>query len=157
MGKGMACGWPALSGHWLPITGCWQYLVGVLWLMFGLLFLHLCTFLGCFCPRTLVFLNNGLGKLPWTSSISYLYAKLRIINRNVSGLATDSPCNVWGRGWTTRLLFDGLPFGLHILKQLVCRFGIVERSFTMIYFSFSYVFIHCPSCIILLKYILSLG
>ena len=36
----------------------------------------------------------------------HLHAILRIISRGVSGLATDSPCGVWGRGWTTCLLHD---------------------------------------------------
>ena len=41
--------------------------------------------------------NNGLNKLPWTS---YLHAIQKIISSGVSGLATDSPCGVWGREWT---------------------------------------------------------
>ena len=42
--------------------------------------------------------NNGLDMLSWTSFISGLYTKLRIINRSVTDLATDSPCRVWGHG-----------------------------------------------------------
>ena len=38
---------------------------------------------------------------------------LRIISRGVSGLATDSPCGVWGRGWPTCLLHDSPLFGSH--------------------------------------------
>ena len=36
----------------------------------------------------------------------HLHGILRIISRGVSGLATDYPCGVWGRGWTTCLLHD---------------------------------------------------
>ena len=62
----------------------------------------------CTCsPRTLLS-NNGLNKLPWTS---YLHAILSIISRGVSGLATDSPCGVWGRGLTICLLHDSPLFG----------------------------------------------
>ena len=43
----------------------------------------------------------------------HLHAMLRIISRGVSGLATDSPCGVWGRGWTTCLLHDSPLFGSH--------------------------------------------
>ena len=109
--------WPALLGHWLSYTGCWQYLLVMYWLLFGVLFLFLTTSLGCFCPRTLQIVQsviNGLNKLPWTS---YLHAILRIISKGVSGLATDSPCGVWGRGWTTCLLHDSPLFSLHILNE----------------------------------------
>ena len=44
--------WPALSGHWLSCTGRCQYLLNMKCLMYGLLFLQLCTSLGCFGPRT---------------------------------------------------------------------------------------------------------
>ena len=43
----------------------------------------------------------------------HLHAILRIITRGVSGWATDSPCGVWGRGWTTCLLHDSPLFGSH--------------------------------------------
>ena len=66
-----------------------------------------------FLSTDLPFANNGLNKMPWTSYISYLHAILRIISRGVSGLATGSPCGVWGRGWTTCLLRDSPLFGLH--------------------------------------------
>ena len=58
-----------------------------------------------------------------------LHAILRIISRGVSGLATDSPCGVWGRGWTTCLLHDS-PFSAHISKwELVCKFGVIFHIF----------------------------
>ena len=72
--------WPALSGHWLSCTGCCQYLLNMKCLIHGLLFLHL-------------------------STIDFLYIiftnKPSIIRKRVSGFATDSPCSVWGHGWST--------------------------------------------------------
>ena len=52
-------------------------------------------------------IKNGLGKLLRT-----LDTILRKINRSVPGLATDSPCGVWGRGLTICLLNDGPLLGL---------------------------------------------
>ena len=43
---------------------------------------------------------------------------LMIISRGVSGLATDSPCGVWGRGWTTCLLHDSPLFGSHFKMRV---------------------------------------
>ena len=48
----------------------------------------------------------------------YLQAILRIISRGVSGLATDSPCGVCGRGWTTCLLHDSPLFGSHFKMRV---------------------------------------
>ena len=52
-------------------------------------------------------------KLPWTSFI--LHTKLWIISRGVSGLATDSTCGLWGRGWTTCLLYGSSLFNVCLL------------------------------------------
>ena len=38
--------------------------------------------------------------------------------RGVSGLATDSPCGVWGSGWTTYLLHDSPLFGPHFKMRV---------------------------------------
>ena len=86
----------------------------VLTFMFGRLLLFLTTFLWCFV-HGFCFSNNGLNKLPWTS---YLHAILRIISRGVSGLATDSPCGVWGHGWTTCLLHDIPLFSSHFKMRV---------------------------------------
>ena len=43
-------------------------------------------------------------RLVTTDLICIILTCYTIINRNVSGLATDSPRGVWGRGWTTCLL-----------------------------------------------------
>ena len=48
----------------------------------------------------------------------HLHAILRIISRGASGLATDSPCGVWGRGWATCLLHDSPPFGSHFKMRV---------------------------------------
>ena len=48
----------------------------------------------------------------------HLHAILRIISRGVSGLATDSPCGVWGRGWTTCHLHDSPLFGSHFKMRV---------------------------------------
>ena len=120
--------WPALLGHWLSYTGCWQSLLVMYWLMFGMLFLSLTTSLWFFV-HGLCFSNNGLNKVPWTS---YLHAILRIIRRDVSGLATDSSCGVWGRGWTTCLCMI-VHFSAHILKwELVCKFRVRFHIFIII-------------------------
>ena len=48
----------------------------------------------------------------------HLHAILRINSRGVSGLATDSPCGVWGRGWTTCLLHYSPIFGSHFKMRV---------------------------------------
>ena len=59
----------------------------------------------------------------------HLHAILNIISRGVSGLATDFPCGVWGRGWTTCFLHDSI-FSAHISKwELVCKFGVIFHTF----------------------------
>ena len=55
---------------------------------YGILFLHLQTSLGCFCPQTF-FSNNGLDTFPWPPLIPDLHFRLWIIGRSASGLATD--------------------------------------------------------------------
>ena len=70
----------------------------------------------------------GLLYLPF-----YIHAELRIISWRFSGLATDSPCGVWGRGWSTSLLYVGLRWGFMYLKwQLLFTFGIMEWNFLLI-------------------------
>ena len=50
----------------------------------------------------------------------HLHAILRIISWGISGLATDSPCGVWGRGWTLASCMI-VHFSAHISKwELVC-------------------------------------
>ena len=83
----------------------------------------------------------------------HLHAILRIITGGVSGLATDSPCGVWGRGWTTCLLHDSPLFGSHwsdisyIHYHFLPRFTVSCMKLVMIFYSittFSYTkyFVH---------------
>ena len=112
----------------------------LIWLMFGILFLHLSTSLGCLCPQTF-FLNSGLDKyIPiyrqWAFFISDLYTKIRLISRSVSGFATGSSCGIWDRGWNTCRLYDGPLLGLCVLKwHFMCKFGMVVRNLLSIFFA----------------------
>ena len=118
--------WPALPGHWLSCTGCWQSLLVMFWLfMFGMLFLFLTTSL-----RWLLSTDFAFRMTDWTCCHGpHLHAILRITSRGVSGLATDSTCGVWGRGWTTCLLHDGPVFGSHF-KMRVGKFGVIFHILT---------------------------
>ena len=70
--------------------------------------------------------------LPMTSFISDVNAKLRIINRRFPGLETDSPCRVWVSGRTTCFLYDDALLALCFNWLLVCKFGMIERTFLLI-------------------------
>ena len=56
--------------------------------------------------------HGAIGPLYVTSSYSTC-----IFCRGVSGFATDCPCDVWCRGWTTCLLHIGPPFGNRFLNS----------------------------------------
>ena len=99
----VACGGLPFSGTGCPIPDVDNLCLLCIDLCLGCCFYFQPLPYGVFFVHGLCFSNNGLNKLPW---ISYLHAILRIISRGVSGLATDSPCGVWGRGWTTCLLDD---------------------------------------------------
>ena len=59
----------------------------------------------------------------------YLHAILRIISRSVSGLATDSPCGVWGVDEPLASCMI-VHFSAHISKwELVCKFGVIFHIF----------------------------
>ena len=106
--------WPALPGHWLSYTGCWLSLLVMYWL----LCLGYCFY---FNHLHMMFLSTDFAFriTDWTSCHGpHLHAILRIISRGVSGLATDSPCGVWGRGWTTCLLDDSPLFGSHFKMRV---------------------------------------
>ena len=126
--------WPALSRHWLFCTGCRLCLLSMKLLMCRTPFLHITTSLWFFCPRT-IFTKNSLDMLPRTPSIWDLHTILRIISIGVPSLATDSPCGIWGRGWTAWLLYDG-PLLVKILScQLVWTLDMVERDFSLDFLS----------------------
>ena len=47
-------------------------------------------------------------------------------------LATDSSCNVWGRGLTTCLVYGGPLLELFLKKwQSVCKVGVTERNYQL--------------------------
>ena len=70
-------------------------------------------------PRMFLSTDFAFWITDWTCCHGpYLHAILRIISRSVSGLATDSPCGVWGRGWTTCLLHDSPLFGSHFKMRV---------------------------------------
>ena len=70
-------------------------------------------------PRMFFFHGLCFRITDWTCCYGpYLHAILRIISRGVSGLATDSPCGVWGHGWTICLLHDSPLFGSHFKMRV---------------------------------------
>ena len=70
-------------------------------------------------PRMFLYTDFAFRITDWTCCHEpHLHAILRIISRGVSGLATDSPCGVWGRGWTTCLLHDSPLFGSHFKMRV---------------------------------------
>ena len=109
-GDGMACG-----GPWWPSRA-----LVVLYRMLLIFACYVLTYVwdavSIFNPLPRMFLSTDFAFriTDWTCchGPQYLHAILRIINRGVSGL-TDSPCGVWGRGWTTCPLHDSPHFGSH--------------------------------------------
>ena len=115
--------WPALSGHWLSCAGFWLYLLSMKWLMYGILFLHISTSLGCFCSWTIC------QKTYWTIYLDLLYMRL----------SKWFPWGVWGRGWTTFLLYDGPPLGLGFLIVSWCQSFIWRRDIFLLISCFIHV------------------
>ena len=80
----------------------------------------------CRVPRTVIKIPRVLitPTMPrWANDhdVVHLQAKtvpMNLIWLSVSGLATDSPCGVWGRGWTTCLLHDSPLFGSHFKMRV---------------------------------------
>ena len=48
------------------------------------------------CPRIL-FLNKLLDMFTWTSLITNIHTKLRLVRKSVQGLSNDSHCGIWCR------------------------------------------------------------
>ena len=70
-------------------------------------------------PRMFLSRDFAFWIMDWTCCHGpHLHVILRIISRGVSGLATDSPCGVWGRGRTTCLLHDSPLFGSHFKMRV---------------------------------------
>ena len=100
MGEGMACG-----GLPLPGTGCPFPDVDYLCLLCMDFYVWDAVSIFNHLPRMFLSTDFAFWITDWTCCHGpHLHAILRIISRGVSGLATDSPCGVWGRGWTTCLL-----------------------------------------------------
>ena len=125
MGEGMAFG-----GLPFPGTGCPIPDVDYLCLLCIDLYVWDAVSTFNHLPRMFLSTDFAFWITDWTCCHGpYLHAILRIISRGVSGLATDSPCGVWGRGWTTCLLHDS-PLSAHISKwELVCKFGVIFHIF----------------------------
>ena len=130
--------WPALSGHWLLCTGCWLCLLSMKLLMGETPFLHIFTPLGCFCSRT-IFTKNNLDMLP----IWDLHTILKTTSIGVPSLATDSPCGIWGRGWTAPAWWSTFSsnFELSVGVNVWCD---EEDFFPLISWVYS-CFIHYPN------------
>ena len=126
MGEGMACGGLPFPGTGCPIPDvdylCLLCIDFYVWDAVSI-FNHL--------PRMFLSTEFSFWITDWTCCHGpHLHAILRIISRGVSGSATDSPCGVWGRGWTTCLLHDSPLFGAHISKwEFVCKFGVIFHIF----------------------------
>ena len=125
MGEGVACG-----GLPFPGTGCPIPDVDYLCLLFIDFYIWDAVSIFNHLPRMFLSTDFACRITDWTCWHGpHLHAILRIISRGVSGLATDSPCSVWGRGWTTCLLHDSPLFGSHFKWELVCKFGVIFHIF----------------------------
>ena len=102
MGEGMACG-----GLPFPGTGCPIPDVDNLCFLCIDFYVWDAVYIFNHPPRMFLSTDFAFQITDWTCCHGpHLHAILRIISRGVSGLAIDSPCGVWGRGWTTSLLHD---------------------------------------------------
>ena len=72
-----------------------------------------------------------------------------LISSGVSGLATDSPCGVWGRGWTTCLLHDSPLFDSHFKMRVGM---LVWSDISYIYDFLPRFTISCMKLVIFLLY-----
>ena len=139
--------WPVVAGpsralvvlyRMLTIFACY-----VLTFMFGMLFLFLATSHRMFLSTDFAFRTTD-----WTCCHGpHLHAILRIISRGVSGLVTDSPCGVWGRGWTTCLLHDSPFFGSHFKMKVGL---LVWNDISYIYYYLPLFTVSCMKPVIFL-------
>ena len=107
-----------LAKKWLTRSN----VVSMKWFLYGTLFLHISTSQGCFGARTIITKKQIAQVTSDLFHIRDLQTIIKIISRGVAGVATDYPCSVWGRGWTTCLLYDGPLLGLGFICQLVWKF-----------------------------------
>ena len=114
MGEGIACGGLPFPGTGCPIPGvdylCLLCIGFYVWDAVSS-FDHL--------PGIVLSMGFAFRVTDWACCRGpHLHAVLRMISRGVSGLAADSPCGVWGRGWTTCLLHDSPLFGSHFKMRV---------------------------------------
>ena len=126
-------------------TGCWQSLLVMYWILCwdaASIFNHL--------PGMFLSTDFAFRITDWTCCHGpHLHAILRIISRGVSGLATDSPCGVWGRGWTTCLLHDSPLFGSHFKMRVGMK---VWSDISYIYNFLPRFSVSCMKLVIFLLY-----
>ena len=108
----LACGGLALNRTLVVLHRyrMFTFILCLVWLMFGMLIQHFSTSLGCFFFQWHSLFNKGLDNIQWASFISDVHTNFRIISRRVPGFEISFPCGVWGRGWTTCLLFRHMFF-----------------------------------------------
>ena len=125
MGEGMAS-----DGLPFPGTGCPIPDVGNLCLLCIDFYVWDAVSIFNHLPRMFLSTDFAFRITDWTCCHGpHLHAIIRIVSRGVSGLATDSPCGIWGCGWTTCLLHDS-HFSAHISKwELLCKFGVIFHIF----------------------------
>ena len=98
-------------------------------------FSHISTSLGCFCPRTIFSKKKTIGLLVTKDN-----------HQRCSRLSyTDSPCSVWGHGWTTCLLYDGPLLGLDFQLPVGVKIWYVGQGFFLSIPCLCLWFIHYPS------------
>ena len=81
-------------------------------------------------PRMFLSTDFAFWITDWTCCHGpHSHAILRIISRGVSGLATDSPCGVWGVDEPLASCMT-VHFSAQISKwELVCKFGVIFHIF----------------------------
>ena len=114
MGEGMACG-----GLPFPGTGCPTPDVDNLCLLCIDFYVWDAVSIFNHLPRMFLSTDFAFRITDWTCCHGpHLHVILRIISRGVSGLATDSPCSIWGPEWATCLLHDSPLFSSHFKMRV---------------------------------------
>ena len=117
--------------------------------VFGIAFVHFCLFLYRYymlsnCIQFLMFLLLKLLLEYWIEHFTVLLLNVKIVfaHRNfyrVAGFATDCPCGVWCRGFTTCLLYVGPLFG-NLVKTAVGP--NVWHSLPLILYIYIYIYLY---------------
>ena len=103
-------------------------------------------------PRMFLLAYFAFRIMDWTCCHGpHLHAILRIINRGVSGLATDFPCGVWGCGWITCLLHDSPLFGSHF-KMRIGMYVWSDISYIYYYYFLPPFTVSCMQLVIFILY-----